>query len=374
MNNDYRKDVEEVDDEIDRPEEDPVSLLEQKQRELVTSTVDYNLETLSQLIKQKAIDLAPRYQRRFRWDDMRKSRLIESFLMNVPIPPIFLNEDDYGQYSVIDGKQRLASISSFLSGELKLKGLKVFSDLNGLAMEDLPIQFQNSLKIRANIRAIIILRQSNKLIKYEVFQRLNTGGVKLNAQEIRNSAFPGALNDKILELSETSRFHKLLGIKAKSKSKLYQEMRDAELVLRFFALKDTWRTFSGSMKVELDSYLETNRHADAGIIETLAQDFTETIEKVEGIFGRDGSFRRWLPAANKWKQQASVPLFDSQMFSCYGRNREELLNDRERILREFKQLFADDPVFKDSIEASTSYSVKISYRIEALNGIIDRNN
>src|SRR5688500_18235293 len=103
MTNEYRNDVEDLEDEAGRGDDDPVTLLEQKQRELVTSTVDYNLETLSQLIKQKAIDLAPRYQRRFRWDDVRKSRLIESFLMNVPIPPIFLNEDDYGQYSVIDG-------------------------------------------------------------------------------------------------------------------------------------------------------------------------------------------------------------------------------------------------------------------------------
>ena len=111
--------------------------------------------------------------------------------MNVPIPPIFLNEDDYGKYSVIDGKQRLNAISQFMTGDLRLKGLNVFNDLNGLNFYDLPIEFQNSLKIRANIRAIIILRQSNKEIKYEVFQRLNTGGVKLNAQEIRNSAFPG---------------------------------------------------------------------------------------------------------------------------------------------------------------------------------------
>lgn len=79
--------------------------------ELVTSVVDYNLSTLSDLIQGKTIDLNPRYQRRFRWDEARQSRLIESFLMNVPIPPIFLNED---RYSIIDGKQRLMAINEFM--------------------------------------------------------------------------------------------------------------------------------------------------------------------------------------------------------------------------------------------------------------------
>ncbi len=91
-----------------------VDFLEKKQRELITSTIDYNLESLFQLIKKRTIDLAPKYQRRFRWDEKRKSKLIESFLMNVPIPPIFLNEDDYGKYSIIDGKQ-MCTVHDFMT-------------------------------------------------------------------------------------------------------------------------------------------------------------------------------------------------------------------------------------------------------------------
>ncbi|MBC7568574.1 MAG: DUF262 domain-containing protein [Spirosoma sp.] len=252
----YKNDIEETDYALD---EDRVNFLEKKQRELITSTIDYNLESLSQLINKKIIDLAPKYQRRFRWDNNRKSKLIESFLMNVPVPPIFLNEDDFGKYSVIDGKQRLSAINEFLDGKIVLSGLTVFKDLNDLKFYDLPIEFQNSLRIRANLRAIIILRQSDKDIKYEVFQRLNTGGVKLNSQEIRNSAFPGYLNDTILKLSESKNFHKLLGIKSKSSSGIYQEMKDAELVLRFFALKDMWQDYAGGLKRLLDNYMDTIR-------------------------------------------------------------------------------------------------------------------
>ncbi|UWX63331.1 DUF262 domain-containing protein [Deinococcus rubellus] len=79
----------------------PIIRWEEKQKEIITSVVDYNLDTLDTLIRKQTIDLKPKYQRRFRWDDLRKSKLVESLLMNVPIPPIFLNEDSYGKYSVI---------------------------------------------------------------------------------------------------------------------------------------------------------------------------------------------------------------------------------------------------------------------------------
>lgn len=135
--------------------------------------------------------------------------------MNVPVPPIFLNEDQYGQYSVIDGKQRLTAIHEFLKGHLELTGLEVFSDINGKTIDDLPSNLRQVLRTRPTLRATIILRQSDADVKFEVFQRLNTGGVRLNPQEIRNSTYPGPLNDLILRLSEDRRFHKLLGVTKK---------------------------------------------------------------------------------------------------------------------------------------------------------------
>jgi hypothetical protein len=197
----YKKDFEEIGNNIEM-QIDAVQFWEEKQRELVTSVVDYNLKTLSDLVTSSEINLSPGYQRRSRWDDARKSRLIESFLMNVPVPPIFLNEDKYGEYSVIDGKQRLIAINDFLRGRLVLNGLQIFSDINGKSYDDLPPRLQTVIRTRPTLRAIIILRQSDEDIKFEVFQRLNTGGVSLNPQEIRNSAYPGPLNDFILEISE----------------------------------------------------------------------------------------------------------------------------------------------------------------------------
>lgn len=363
----YKDDIEEIEDQND---DAAIIFLNKKQRELLTSTIDYNLESLSQLIDKKVIDLAPKYQRRFRWDDIRKSKLIESFLMNVPVPPIFLNEDDFGKYSVIDGKQRLSAINEFISGKLHLVGLQVFRDLNGLNFYDLPIEFQNSLKIRATVRAIIILRQSDRDIKYEVFQRLNTGGVRLNAQEIRNSAFTGELNDKILELSELKVFHRMLGVKSKAKSRIYQEMKDTELVLRFFSLKDVWEKYAGNLKRVMDIYLDTNKDIKKPEVKELERIFMETLEKVEIIFGSDGSFRRWLPSNNKWKQQVSAPLFDAQMFACYNKNKAKLFENKSQILNDFKDLFTHDPTFISAIESSTANPDRFHYRVNKLNSII----
>ncbi len=369
MTEEYKNDIEETDNQSE--EVSSVNFLDKKQRELLTSTIDYNLEGLTNLITKRVIDLAPKYQRRFRWDDVRKSKLIESFLMNVPVPPIFLNEDDFGKYSVIDGKQRLSSIHEFITGKLTLKGLLVFKDLNDLNFFDLPIEFQNSLKIRATIRAIIILRQSDKDIKYEVFQRLNTGGVKLNAQEIRNSAFPGLLNDKILDLSEDKSFHKIMGIKSKTKSRIYQEMKDAELVLRFFALKDTFSNYSGGLKNILDNYLDKNQYLKEEKVNELGKEFKDTLDIVQKVFGTEGAFRRWIPQRNKWKQQISAPIYDMQMFALYGKDKEQIIENKEAILADFKKLFTQDTTFIESIESSTATPARFHYRINKLKEILN---
>jgi hypothetical protein len=364
----FKSDYEQENDIVDSQS---INFLEKKQRELITSSVDYNLESISNLVNKRVIDLSPKYQRRFRWNNERKSKLIESFLMNVPVPPVFLNEDDFGKYSVIDGKQRLTAISEFISGNLKLEGLIVFKDLNGLNLFDLPIEFQSSIKTRANIRAIIILRQSDKDIKYEVFQRLNTGGVNLNAQEIRNSAYPGDLNDKILELSENKLFHQLLGIKSKSQSSLCQEMKDAELVLRFFTLKDNLVNYSGYLKYNLDKYMDKNQRMSKPKVDELENQFIETLEKVKDCFGLDGCFRRWMPDKNKWKQQVSSAIFDAQMFSCYQIERTLLQNKKDRILTNFTDLFSKDNEFIKSIEKATGNPSNFNYRVQKVLEILN---
>ena len=364
MDNIEKRDIEETEDALDADQPSPIEFWEKKQRELVTSVVDYNLNTLSELIGARSIDLAPEYQRRFRWDNTRKSKLIESFLMNVPVPPVFLNEDEYGQYSVIDGKQRLNSINEFIKGKLILEGLTVFSELNGLSIDDLSPKLQTVIKTRPTLRSIIILRQSDQDVKFEVFRRLNTGGVRLNPQEIRNSTCGGSLNNLILELSVNKLFHQLLGIKNKEKSAMYKEMRDAEFVLRYFTFKDTWHSFTGSMKTNMDWYMTTNRHMPTQKIEAFRIEFIKTLKIIDLALG-EHAFHRWEPERNHWRQQVLASLFDAQMFAFRALDKTSVINKKKEILDAMKSLFSDT-VFRKAIDAATNNPSNFRDRINLL--------
>jgi hypothetical protein len=174
-----------------------VERFEKAQDRLVLQQSDLALESLAAMVDAKAVDTQPHYQRRDRWTPIKRSALIESFLLNIPVPPIYLAEDDFGTYSVIDGKQRLTAIRDFMRNELALSRLETFTQLEGLTFEELPAELRNALQIRPYLRVVTLLKQSDPELKYDVFERLNTGGERLNAQEIRNVAFQGPLNDLI---------------------------------------------------------------------------------------------------------------------------------------------------------------------------------
>jgi len=289
--------------------------------------------------------------------------------MNVPVPPIFLNEDEFGKYSVIDGKQRLHAIHRFMRGHLRLRGLDVFAELNDHTFEDLPRDFQNVMRTRPTLRAVIILRQSGTEIKFEVFQRLNTGGVHLNPQEIRNSTYTGPLNDLILDLSTHPAFHRLLGIKNKERSAIYQEMRDAEFVLRFFTFRDCWAEFSGGMKKQMDRFMESNRRIDLHECQLLKDDFLRTLEVVSACFG-EHAFKRWVPGKNQWRQQVLAALFDAEMFACRGLRPGDCAPRQAKIIERMKTLF-EDQEFHKSITLATNTPSYFRARIDEVRKVLD---
>ncbi|MEO9247470.1 DUF262 domain-containing protein [Citricoccus nitrophenolicus] len=354
--------------ELDEEDELDSSLATGHKRELLTSVLDYNLNTLSDLVSSKQIDLSPEYQRRDRWRQDRQSKLIESFLMNVPVPPIFLNEDDYGKYSVIDGKQRLTAVHDFIRGRLRLKGMKVFKELNGFTIDDLSPALRAIIGTRSNLRATIILRQSDKEVKFEVFRRLNTGGVKLNAQEIRNSTWPGPTNDLMHALSAVPLFRDLLGIRKLSTSTLYKQMRDVELVLRYFTFRQDWDVFSGGMSRRLDDFMANNQRLKKSVLLEMEHDFISTLRAVEAAFG-EHAFRRYSPETNSWRTPILAALYDAQMFACMGRDPDAVRPHRARILKEYQALFSD-PTFRRSIDAATNTPKLFRDRITILSDLV----
>ncbi len=232
--------------------------------------------------KELRYKLDPEYQRRHRWSVERKSRLIESFLMNVPVPPVFLYERDLARFEVMDGRQRLTALSEFYDNKFALKGLQYWSDLDGRTYSQLPSKVRDGID-RRYISSIILLKETAAteeqaaMLKKVVFERLNSGGVELSSQETRNAVYNGPLNQLCLTVSENETFRRMWGIpldptaeqnedeeaaetvdeSTRAGQRMFEKMEDVELVLRFFAYRQIVSFKAGLNKISefLDRFM-----------------------------------------------------------------------------------------------------------------------
>lgn len=329
------------------------------QQAAVLEIADQGLISLSQLVESGAIDVAPSFQRRDRWDAARQSLLIESFLTNIPVPPVYLAEDvaQLGSYAVIDGKQRLTAISLFFSDRLVLRGLTRLEKLNGLRYSHLPTAIRNPLGMK-NLRITTLLRQSDEELKHEVFLRLNTGGEILNAQEIRNVAYRGTLNDLIYDLAENEFLRAQFKVVPPS-SPAYRQMTDAEFVLRFLSLAHGWREFTGGLREELDRFMLENRFAKPSEIKGLGTRFQRCITTSEAIWASH-AFKRGN------RDQALAGLYDAQMIALDELTDGEhtVLIRRRTAVRKITEKLFDDPQFDESVRRATNTPQRLRYRAE----------
>lgn len=329
------------------------------QNSLVLQQSDLSLQSVSDMVENLAIDISPKYQRRERWDDIKESELIESFLLNIPVPPIYLAEDEYGIYSVIDGKQRITAIHKFLSNRIKLKELQKFKELEGMIFEELPNSLANALKIRPYLRVVTLLRQSDPDLKHEVFLRLNKAGVPLNSQEIRNVAFRGKFNDLLFELSENEYLRNQL--KSTKDSKNYKEMIDVQYVLRFFTIKEYWDKFPGNMDKAMDLFMFSNYKNDLQKIAEQKHDYLKAINFCEFIWGDEGFMK---PDANKRILQG---FYDVQLICSSFLNNDEYDNalaNKEKVKASLINLLQNDKRFEESVSQFTSNTKNVKYRIQ----------
>lgn len=329
------------------------------QNSLVLQQSDLSLQSISDMVESKAIDISPKYQRRERWDDNKESELIESFLLNIPVPPIYLAEDEYGIYSVIDGKQRITSINKFLNGKLKLKNLDKFSELEGYTFDNLPLQLSNALKIRPYLRVVTLLRQSDPDLKHEVFLRLNKAGVALNSQEIRNVAFRGRFNDLLFDLSQLDYLNKQL--KATKDSKIYKEMIDVQYVLRFFTLKEYWANFPGNMDQAMDKFMAKNYKNSDSLVNQQKIEFERALNFCEKIWGDEGfmkpdASKRVLQGFYDIEMVCSSFLTDSQY--------QNAIEKKVKVKQSLGSLLDNDQDFTESVTQFTSNHRNVKYRIE----------
>lgn len=352
------------------------------QARIVIQRNDFLVPNLLDMVRNRTVlDISPKYQRRFRWDDKKKSQLIESLLMNVPIPPIFLFEREYAQYEVMDGQQRLTSIRSFFNNEFKLRGLTVWAELNGRDFRDLPPRIQAGLQ-RRSVAAVIILAESEQneeagfRLRQYVFERLNTGGQQLNAQEIRNCIYASRFNDMLIRIARSHAFTDAWDIPPKEETepytvsrklerhRLYATMYDCEIVLRYFALSDLAR-FKGGMKQTLDQCMKDHTDATDDECQAMETEYLSTLATAMAIYG-DMLFK--LPAAHaSLTGQRSVPLSDAVMLGIKANptTRDRMVKSQNEIIKRTQELLADEFMYETLVgRGNTKEAVKD--RIELL--------
>lgn len=287
-------------------EEDEMDILDipANERKLRTETYDFSVATICDYMKNGNIIIPP-YQRGYVWGPIQASRLIESLITNCPIPVIYLSQGADEVLSVIDGNQRLTSILKFLDDEYELHGLTTFPELDGFKFSVLDPRFQRHIKNRT-LRCICILKDTHPQIKFDVFERLNTGSVKLSAQELRHGLYIGSLMKLIERLSENHLFKSL------TLTKNDKRMKTDELILRFFAFSERWQNYSKPLANFLNIYCEENRHADEDKQNMLTSLFQKTLNTVNEVLG-DKAFKTY--DENMKNAKFNAALFDAQMIA-----------------------------------------------------------
>jgi len=253
-------------------------------RNIRTQASDPTIKNLCERIDKGRLKPQAEFQRKYVWknDIKLKSRLIESVFLDVPIPTIYTAEEEDGSEVVIDGQQRLLTFHSFLQNDFRLKSLIVCEELNHKnykALSDIDEALQEKID-NYPLRIIKILKDSDPSVRFDIFERLNRGSVKLNDQELRNCIYRGSFNDFLKNIAKDKYLQILLG------SKDHPRMQDVEFALRFFALYElTYLKYKPPIKTFFNSFMERFRNIDNDKIEEFRKVFKQSAYLVKIVFG-----------------------------------------------------------------------------------------
>ena len=223
------------------------------------------IRQIYEMFIEGAIFVPPEYQRQFVWDEVRESELIESIFLGIPVPSLFMATNPDATWEIVDGVQRLSTIAHYLSDEneildlinrkaaLSINGLEKLSALNGFDFESLPKATQLMFMTRP-IRVTVLNDKSDLSVRFDLFERLNTGGVLLTNQEIRNCIYRGPFNDSLKKVVRLEAFKKVVRLKESDSKNGTAE----EYALRYFAYLDNYSKFEKSVKGFLNEYMRDN--------------------------------------------------------------------------------------------------------------------
>ena len=328
-------------------------------------TVNIVVEQLVSRIKYREIDLSPDFQRlRGIWNNGAKSRLVESLLLRIPLPVFYVASDESDAWSVVDGVQRMSTIYDFVTGSLRLTGLQYLSHLEGQRHDDLPRQLQRRIS-ETQLIVNVIEPGTPPAVMFNVFLRINTGGMPLNGQEIRHALNPGPARVLLADLAQSQEF-----LASTDRSIAVQRMADRECVLRFLAFHvNGWDKYSSN---DLDGYLvaamQKVNKMTALERESLTTDFKKAMVIAFDLFGKN-AFRK---LANGRRGRVNRALFEAwsvQLARCSPEQSAILVQRQEDVRRGFEDLLKDVD-FDQAITYSTNAPWRVHTRFEAIGNLI----
>ena len=324
--------------------------------------------------KHGRLIIQPSYQRKFVWDHKKASLLIESILLNIPIPIVYLAATSDNKINVIDGQQRLTSIFGFIDGrlpdgkEFKLTGLKVFTELENKKFVELDESLQSKIQ-DYTFRTITFSADSDPDLQYEIFSRLNTGSVALNPQELRNCVNKGKFNDLIKELAADKEFLSLLGL-----SEPHKRMTDVELVLRFVAFYEkSYLNYKSPIKKFLNDTMRDNSTLSAEKEAMIRKAFKNAVTNLTSLLG-DNSFRRFKlnGKEGEWeKNRLNKALYDILMDSMARHDTNVIMRHLDAIKEAYIELMVSNQDFIESIMIRTSDKTMVNKRFKIWNNVLD---
>lgn len=348
-----------------------------------------SISSLQSRLSNDELDLTPDFQRQANvWDQKRKSRLIESVLLRIPLPSFYFSEDEEGVYSVVDGLQRLCTLFHFMNHEelnrvvksklglLRLKDLQYLKELEGCSFSDLDRKFQRRIS-ELEITSNIIRPNTPPAVKFNVFARLNQGGLPLNAQEIRNAIYPGVWRKKLQELVNSNSFKNATDGKIKP-----ERQQDVELALRFVALWQIGSPFQRHTNKTLDEFLNETvenslRHWNDKDWSLVEKSFIESLDSAVKIFG-EHVFRKSIGSYSK--SPINRGLFEAQLISISSLQKYEieiLILNKEKIGHELKNQLRYGTLLSGALLYATGSAEASNTRIKEITkifkGVINAN-
>lgn len=359
------------------PEEDPESGTEVEKDEQIEEPFDPELvrirtrQPVIQLLAMRHqvgdLDLEPDFQRLLVWDDWRKSRFIESLLLRIPIPVFYVAADTADKWSVVDGVQRLSTIFNFMNDGFTLKGLEFLNDFHDCRFTDLPGNMQRRIR-ETELIVNVIEEPTPPEVMYNVFLRVNTGGIKLNSQEIRNAMIRGEARQFLKTLADSEEFKLATHYSINSR-----RMIDRELALRFVAFfPDKWVHYNTN---SLDKYLHdamtSINELTSEARQAITRTFKDTMRAASDIF-HDQAFRK-PPKLGGNRRPVNKALFEAwtvQLALCDSAQIARMIDNKDEVNRKFICLIESDRDFDDAISYSTATANRVKKRHRAIAQLI----